>query len=253
MIHKYPNSFARFYDTIYHQVRDSTDHEFFLQEIRKTKGKVLEVGVGTGRMFSDALNLGADIYGLDISDSMIEVLKNKIPEDQHYRISLQNIVDFSFDFKFDLIIAPFRVIMHLLEKDEQIRALNNVYNHLNKNGQFIFDAFIPDLSQIINGLNNKLDFEGEYEPGKIIRRFASTTPSLIDQTITVNFHLEWQEDDGLKQDDWTLPMRFFFRFELEHLVERSSFENYRIIGDYNGNELNKESKDFIVICRKTTE
>jgi len=253
MIYKYPDSFARFYDTIYHQVRDSTDNDYFQQEIRKAKGKILEVGVGTGRLFSDALEDGADIYGLDISESMIDVLKLKIPEHQHYRISLQNIVDFSFDFKFDLIIAPFRVLMHLLEKEEQIRALNNVYNHLNKNGRFIFDAFIPDLNQLINGLSNRMDFEGEYEPGKKIRRFVSTTPNLIDQTITVSFHLEWQEDNGLKQDDWVLPMRFYFRYELEHMVERSAFESYKITGDYKGNELNKESKDFIVICRRESE
>jgi len=250
MDYRYPTSFARFYDTIYHQVRDSTDHDYFQQEIRKTKGKILEVGVGTGRLFSDALEHGADIYGLDISESMIEVLKNKIPGNQHHRISLQNIIDFSFDFKFDLIIAPFRVLMHLLEKEEQIMALNNVYHHLNKNGRFIFDAFIPDLNQLINGLSNRMDFEGEYEPGKKIKRFVSTTPNLIDQTITVNFHLEWQENDGLKQDDWVLPLRFYFRYELEHLAERSAFESYKITGDYKGNELNIESKDFIVICTK---
>ena len=253
MIYKYPASFARFYDTIYHQVRDSTDHDYFQQEIRKTKGKILEVGVGTGRLFSEALENGADIYGLDISESMIEVLKNKIPDDQHQRISLQNIIDFKFDFKFDLIIAPFRVIMHLLEKEEQIAALNNCYRHLNKNGLLIFDAFIPDLNQLINGLSNRMDFEGEYEPGKMIRRFVSTTPNLIDQTITVNFHLEWQDDNGLKQDDWVLPMKFYFRYELEHLVERSSFESYKITGDYKGNELKKESKDFIVTCRREKE
>jgi len=250
MIKKYPGSFARFYDTIYHQMRDSTDHEYFHKLVKNTKGKILEVGVGTGRLFKDSLYMGADIYGLDISEAMLDVLYKKIPDDSHFRISRQNIMDFSYDFKFDLIIAPFRVIMHLLEKEEQIKALNNVYRHLNGNGLFIFDAFIPDLNQIINGIPYKMDFEGEYESGLKIRRFVTTSPDLINQTIQVSFHLEWEEKDGLKQDDWILPMRFYFRYELEHLVERSAFEKYKILGDYEGNELNKESKDFIVICSK---
>ena len=114
MICKYPESFARFYDTIYHQVRDSTDHSYFLEKMTQTKGKVLEVGVGTGRLFTDALKQGADIYGLDISESMLNVLYSKLPQKDHKRLSLQNITDFSYDFKFDLIMAPFRVIMHLL-------------------------------------------------------------------------------------------------------------------------------------------
>jgi SAM-dependent methyltransferase len=246
----YPKNFARFYDTIYHHIRDEVDNEFFQNEITLSRGKILEIGVGTGRLFTNGLNQGADIYGIDISEEMLAVLKKKLQVAHHYRISLQNIIDFNFDFKFDLIIAPFRVIMHLLNKEEQTRAIENVYNHLNKNGRFIFDTFIPDLKQLIKGNDNILDFEGEYSPGLKIRRFVSTIPDLITQTIQVKFHLEWEENNKLNHDDWMLPLRFFFRYELEHLIERSEFKNYKILGDYKGNELNRESKEFVVICRK---
>jgi len=250
MIYKYPTNFARFYDTIYHNMRDGVDNEYFQNEIQRSGGKILEIGVGTGRLFVNALNQGADIYGLDISESMLEILYKKLQRDQYYRISQQNIINFSFDYKFDLIIAPFRVIMHLLDIEEQIKAINNIYNHLNSNGRFIFDAFVPDLNQLIKGINNQLDFEGEYDSGKKIRRFVSTFPDLINQTIQVNFHLEWEEKNELKHDDLILPLRFFFRYELEHLLERTKFEKYKIYGDYKGSELNKESKDFIIVCQK---
>lgn len=250
MTEKYPINFARFYDTIYHSMRDGVDSEYFQNEINLTKGKVLEIGVGTGRLFMNALNEGSDIYGLDISDTMLNVLLKKLKNEQLARITLQNIIDFKYDFKFDLIIAPFRVIMHLLDKEDQIRALDNVYLHLNNNGRFIFDVFVPDLNQLLNGINNVVDFEGEYEPGKKVKRIVSTVPDLINQIINVKFHLEWDEENGLKQDDWHLPLRFFFRYELEHLVERSMFKKYKILGDYKGNELNQQSKEFIVICRK---
>ncbi len=246
----YPPSIARFYDTIYHQVRDSVDTDYFLNEIRNTPGKVLEIGVGTGRHFQNALDAGADIYGLDVSESMLEVLKKKLPKNQHHRISNQNIIDFSLDQRFDLIIAPFRVMMHVIEKEEQIRALNNVYRHLNKNGRFIFDVFVPDLKHLIKGFDNFRDFEGEYEPGRLIRRIVSSEPDLINQVIQVKFHLEWEEQDGVKHDDWTFPMRFYFRYELEHLIERSEFPEYRISGDYKGSALDRDSKEFVVVCRK---
>jgi ubiquinone/menaquinone biosynthesis C-methylase UbiE len=120
MIYKYPENYARFYDQIYHFHRDSVDNEYFLDEISSLKGRILEVGVGTGRLFINSLNRGADIYGLDISESMLTILKKKLKKDQLERISLQNVIDFHFDFKFDLIIAPFRVMMHVLEKEEQL-------------------------------------------------------------------------------------------------------------------------------------
>lgn len=250
MITKYPPTFARFYDTIYHQIRDGVDNEFFLDEIRKAKGRVLEVGTGTGRLFMNALAGGADIYGLDISESMLEVLYKKLPQDQYYRLSLQNVMDFSFDIRFDLIIAPFRVLMHLIDKYDQLKALNNVCRHLNAGGAFIFDVFVPDLLMLVNGVHNNMDFEGEYEPGYLLRRFVTTEPDLIHQTILVNFHMEWQEGGGWKHDDWSVPLRFLFRYELEHLIDRSDFREYEIYGDYTGSKLDKSSKEFIAVCRK---
>lgn len=247
---EYPRTFARFYDQIYHYHRDDVDNAWFQGQIKHTKGKVLEVGCGTGRLLINALNGGADIYGIDISQSMIDVLNGKLSKDQHHRISKQNIANFRSDHKFDLIIAPFRVMMHLLEKEEQLTALNNVYDHLHKHGKFIFDTFIPDLNYLIKGYDNHTDYEGEYEPGKKIRRIVSTEPSLIDQQIKVKFRMEWDEGDKVKQEEWITPMRFYFRYELEHLVERSLFRKYKILGDYHGNELSNLSKEFIVICEK---
>ncbi len=246
----YPKNFARFYDLIYHQQRDGVDNEYFLNEINQTKGKILEIGVGTGRLFTDALHQGADIYGIDISQTMLDVLTNKLKGEQLQRISRQNMIDFHFDFKFDLIIAPFRVIMHLLEKEEQISAINNVFNHLNTNGKFIFDVFVPDLNQLINGIDNYTDFESEYDKGKRIKRIISTKPDIINQIIDIKFKLEWDEENELKYDEWNMQLRYFFRYELEHLVERSGFSRYQVLGDYQGNVLNQNSKDFIMVCYK---
>jgi SAM-dependent methyltransferase len=247
---EYPRNFARFYDQIYHFHRDAVDNEYFRDEVLKTDGTILEVGVGTGRLFCNALEHGSDIYGIDISQSMLDVLFTKIDSQQQHRISLQNIIDFHFDFKFNLAIAPFRVIMHLLDKNEQLRALNNVYKHLEKKGRFIFDVFIPDLRQLINGIDSQVDYEGEYEPGKRIKRIVSTTPDLINQVINVQFRLEWDENNEVKSEDWSVPLRYYFRYELEHLIERSMFESYQIIGDFQGNELNNDSKEFIAICTR---
>ncbi|MCF8304280.1 MAG: class I SAM-dependent methyltransferase [Bacteroidales bacterium] len=250
MHYEYPEAFARFYDVMYRHLRDAVDHEFYMHHITKTKGRILEVGVGTGRFFRDALANGADIYGIDISGAMLEVLKSNLEASHHHRISRQSIVDFSFDGKFDLIIAPFRVMMHLPDKEEQLAALNNVYRHLNTGGVFIFDAFVPDLNQLLHPHDRTTDFDGEYQPGKKLRRSVSTDPDLINQTIHVTFLLEWDENGKNNQEVWKVPLRFFFRYELEHLVERSKFSHSKILGDFYGNDLKRGSREFIVFCAK---
>jgi SAM-dependent methyltransferase len=246
----YPEFFARFYDIIYHHARDGVDNQFYLDRIKEAGGKVLEAGTGTGRLFTEALRNGADIHGIDISPSMIEVCKKKLSSRDQKRISHQNITDFKFDHKFDLIIAPFRVFMHLAFKNDQMKALNNVHKHLNPGGKFIFDVFIPDLSQLIKGLDNLVDFEGEYEPGLILKRTVTTIPDLINQIINITFKIEWYEGTAMKKEEWLTSLRYFFRFELEHLIERSEFKNYRIEGDFHGNKPDNDSKEYVITCLK---
>jgi SAM-dependent methyltransferase len=246
----YPAYFARFYDLIYHKVRDGVDNSFYLDRAVNAGGKVLEVGVGTGRLFTEALRKGADMYGIDLSPAMIDIVKGKLDDGQKKRISRQNIVDFRLPHKFSLIVAPFRVFMHLVTKDEQLKALNNAYDHLSRGGEFIFDAFIPDFRLLLDGMAGVTDFDEEYEPGNRVKRTVTSKPYLPDQVLNITFRIEWNEGRKKFSGEWNTTMRYFFRYELEHLVERSKFRKYRILGDFEGNELDHLSKEFIVICRK---
>ncbi len=248
---EYPKHFARFYDIIYFGMRDPADKDYYLKQIFGTKGKTLEAGVGTGRLFKPALTEGADIYGIDTSSAMLEELYDKIDPGEHHRISRQSIVDFHFDFRFDLVIAPFRIMSHILKKEDQLKALNNVYQHLNPGGTFIFDAFVPDPDYLKKGFEDFVDFEDEDEWGNKVTRSVTTRPDLIHQIINTEFTLQWTEDGKTKKESWSFPLRFFFRYELEHLVERSLFESYRIFGDFQGGSLTRESKEFLTVCRKT--
>lgn len=76
----YSAAMVRFYDTVYKSVSGYDDLDFYMNEIRKTKGPVLEVGTGTGRIFCKAIERGADIYGIDISKLMQNYLKKKSRE-----------------------------------------------------------------------------------------------------------------------------------------------------------------------------
>lgn len=247
----YPDFIARFYDLIYHQVRDPIDKKYYQNKINETRGRILEAGTGTGRLLLESLKNDADIYGIDISPAMLNVLKNKLGKNDQHRISLQSITDFSFDRPFNLIVAPFRVLMHLLTKEDQIKALKNVSRHLEPGGRFIFDVFVPDPNYLIKGMDNVTDFEGEYEPGKKIRRIVSTQPDIVNQIIEVNFRYEWSNNGEVITKEWKTPMRFFFKYELEHLIERSGFCKFKFDGDFEGNPLQKGSKEFIVTCEKT--
>lgn len=247
---EYPEFVARFYDVIYKKVRSEVDTEYFMNKILATKGKVLEIGVGTGRFFLDALAKGADIYGIDISKNMTDVLKKKLAPENHYRVMTGDAGTMNLDFKFDLIVAPFRVFAHVLETEMQILFLNNVYKHLSNKGRFIFDLFVPDPKLMAEGINNLTDFEGEYEPGKKVRRIVSSKTDIVNQLLDVTMKFIWDEDNKQIEKEWKLQLRIFFRYELEYLIKLSKLSLINIFGDYQENPLNSDSKEFIIVCKK---
>jgi SAM-dependent methyltransferase len=246
---EYPDFVARFYDVVYAHLR-TVDRDYFLRKIAEVHGPVLEIGVGTGRFFLDALHNGADIYGVDVSPTMLDQLRRKLDQRHHHRISLQDARTLKLGKRFDLIVAPFRVFSHLTETQDQLDALNRIHDHLNQGGTFIFDLYVPDLNILLNGIKEQIDFDGEYAPGKKVRRTVSSTSDLIRQVSHVTMTYSWDEEDGAKTGTWTFPMRYFFRYELEHLVHRSKLALKNIYGDYSEGELASTSTDFIVVCER---
>lgn len=246
----YPSFFARFYDPIYDKMRTQVDRDFYLKKISMTKGPVLEIGAGTGRFFTEALSTGADIYAIDISRHMLDVLNTKIDKCEHRRVSLQNAVDFRFAFKFDLILAPFRVFSHLLTVEEQLAALNNIYKYLTDNGSLIFDLYVPNPGMLAAGLDKIVDFEGEYMPGKRLQRCVSMTADIVNQISDITMVFTWDEDDHIRTEKWQFLFRYFYRYELEHLIRLSDLQLVKIYGDFNETPLEPGSKEFIVVCSK---
>jgi SAM-dependent methyltransferase len=249
-IFEYPDYVARFYDVIYHQLRSGADTKYFLNKISKTRGRILEVGVGTGRFFTEALRAGADIYGIDISKSMTDILKTKIDASEHFRVQTGDACTMKFSDRFQLIIAPFRVFSHLINVSDQMKFLNNIWKHLEKDGRFIFDLFVPDPGLLYKGMEKVMDFEGEYEPGKKLRRITSSLPDIVSQIMDITMKFEWEENNQWLSGEWNLKFRFFFRFELEHIIRLSKLRLENIYGDFNEGSLNKDSKEFIIICSR---
>ncbi len=249
--YKYNEATVRFYDVVYEDFGHlKKGLEFYSQEIKKAGGSVLEVGAGTGRIFIPALKQSADIYGIDQSELMIEKLKSKLDPAEHYRISQQDARNFNLEKKFKLIVSPFRVFQHLLTVEDQLMALGRIYDHLEAGGYFIFDLFRPSLTRLVNEVNDSLEFDGEYEPGKNLKRYYSVKPDYLNQQQNVEFRFVWDEDGEEKTSTYAFPMRYYFRFEAEHLVARAGFKLEHIYGDFDRNELCNKSNEFVLICRK---
>lgn len=247
----YNETVTRFYDAVYENFPNlKIGADFYLDEIKKTGGKVLEAGVGTGRIFMPAFNSGADIYGIDYSKNMLDILKSKLPVKEHHRVWIDDIRKFDTGDSFSLVISPFRVFQHLLTIDDQLAALRAIYNVLEPGGRLIFDVFNPDLKRLITPVENVLEHEGEYLPGHKLQRFVSVSYDNIIQQMDIKFKFIWEEGGLEKTDTFSTPLRYYFRYELENLVGRTKFTIENIYGSFNRDGLSSKSSDQILILKK---
>jgi ubiquinone/menaquinone biosynthesis C-methylase UbiE len=134
-IKNYYDNLAKEYDTnrfenSYGRYIDSQERLFLKKSlVNDLESKILDLGCGTGRF----LNYAG--FGVDISEKMIEVAKEKFP---NKTIKVGSLSDIPFDDNFFDVIYSFHVIMHLNKEITQ-DFLTESHKKLNMKGKLIFD------------------------------------------------------------------------------------------------------------------
>ncbi|RLC46241.1 MAG: hypothetical protein DRI23_12595 [Candidatus Cloacimonadota bacterium] len=144
---------AKFYDKIMN-IMTFGGYSLFIKKAIKSMGihqddKILDFGAGTGRnalLMNKYLSGEGEILGLEISDLMIAQFKNKTASFKNLDIINQRIDQpFEFDKKYDKVFISF--VFHGFPFDVQKQIIQNAFNALKENGEFIildFNEFVTD-------------------------------------------------------------------------------------------------------------
>jgi len=109
-------------------------------------GRALELGIGTGRLALPLMERGVHVHGIDASEAMLAQLRSK-PGGADIPVSLGDFADVPIDGQFRLVYVVFNTFFALLSQDAQVRCFRNVNQHLEPDGRFVIEAFVPDPSR----------------------------------------------------------------------------------------------------------
>jgi ubiquinone/menaquinone biosynthesis C-methylase UbiE len=119
--------YADLYDIVSQENNDGEDTDFYLEKAKETDGKVLEIACGTGRIYLEMLEEGVEAYGIDLSQEMLEKLREKAEKRSlEPNVSQADMRDFDIDEKFSLIIIPYRSFLHNLTIEDQLETLESI-------------------------------------------------------------------------------------------------------------------------------
>jgi len=256
--YEYESFLSEYYDLVpSYAVR--ADLDFYLDAAHSASGKTLELGCGTGRILIPTAATAREIVGLDISEHMLRACREKLrqqPEDVQRRASLVlgDMTDFDLGEEFGLITAPFRSFQHLILIQNQLACLNRVARHLAPGGKFILELFQTCPRRINDPVYlNEVEDTPEFElpDGRKLRRTNRTAAfHRAEQYNDVELIFYVTHPDGRAERlVQAFPFRYFFRYEVEHLLARAGLEVVDLFGDFDRSPLTDDSPEMIFIAQ----
>jgi len=261
----YDGFIADYYDESPIVLGRTQDVAFYVDAVREHGGPVLELGCGTGRITLALAEAGHRVTGLDISERMLERCKEKLaaaaPEvRERVRLTRGDMTRFDLGEKFRTVIIPFRPFQHLLRVEEQMACLESVRKHLwgegrrsgEKRGRLILDVFQTDAERMHHAAYQKEGLVTEYvmpdgRHVRVMERVAAFHRAEQQNDVEMIFYVDHPSGkDERLVFAWTL--RYFFRYEVEHLLARCGFRLLALYGDFDRLPLQDESPEMIFVA-----
>lgn len=238
------------YDHI-HNTAWLNDIQFYIEQVKKDRGPVLELGCGTGRVSIPIAEQRHCVTGIDIDKRMLNRAREKA-EEKHLDIDwiLGDIRNFDLGRQFGTIIYPANSIAHLLDIDSIEGCLACIRKHLSENGLFILHMFTPGL-KILSRDHDKRYPVSEYDDPHGRGHVVVTETTIYDNARQVN-DVKWYylyEQTG-EEEIKKFSMRIYYPQELDALLRYNGFEIVAKYGAFDGRPYDSSSPFQIPVCKK---
>lgn len=127
------------------------DIAFYVDEACAAGGPVVELGVGTGRIAVPTALAGVPVIGVDSSERMLGVCRQRAEEAGVAALLDLRLGDLRtppVTERVCLVTSPFRALLHLSSDKERLEALGAARARLEPGGRFVFDVFAPSREDV---------------------------------------------------------------------------------------------------------
>ncbi|UCC33066.1 MAG: class I SAM-dependent methyltransferase [Candidatus Bathyarchaeota archaeon] len=240
---------ARFYDLF----GSKDDLEFYKELALQSGDNALELGVGTARVAIPLAREGVRVVGIDNSEYMLKVAREKLVKESESVRDLVNLErgdmkKFELGQTFDLIYIPASTFDHCVTDLDRKQCLGCIHKHLKGGGSLAFDIEQATLERpkaswwvdrkeikedmmVVRTIFMRRDFDkricsldlffDSYYSGKLVERYH-----------------EYGE------------VAILFKDEVEDLLEQSGFKVEAVYGDFDKSEPQKDSPRAVFLTSK---
>ena len=233
------------------------DVAFYRDAVGEFGDPVLELGCGTGRITMALAEAGKRITGLDLSERMLERAVKKraalnVEARERVHLVQGDMTRFDLGETFRLVIIPFRPFQHLLEVQQQVDCLDCVRKHLTPGGRLILDVFQTDAERMHDPVHMREQLVTEYKTTdgrqvRITERVAAFHRAEQRNDVEMIFSIA-HRDGRQERLVFAWPLRYFFRYEIEHLLARCGFQVAAEYGNFDRTPMVDNSPEMIFVA-----
>ena len=244
---------AGFYDLDYGDV--DYDLAFYQNFAQRCGSPLLELGVGTGRVAIPLAKAGFQVTGIDVSPEMLAMTRAKLDKNLQKRVRIVqgDMRQFDLGERFNMAFYALRSFAHLTTTAAQIQSLECVKSHLAEDGLLLIDLHNPNLARLVESDRELILAWVKPNPtGEgTIAKFESFTVDPARQSQQVTFFYDETDAAGMtRRTIASFALRYFFRYEVELLLDHCGFEIEALFGSYDLDDYGPDSEEMIFAARK---
>jgi len=224
-------SYGKYYDIIYSDKDYEKECDFLEEIVRKYSQcmpkTILDVGCGTGGHVISLAKRGYTLTGLDVSEMMIRIAREKVTKKNvSVNFYVMDVRKLELNERFDACISMFSTMDYITKNEDIQRALRNIRGHLKNGSLFVFDFWYgPAVLTILPSVRTKVI---EKEGTRIIRVSQPQLDSLH-HICKVHYHLIVVKENRIVDEVKEMhTVRFYFPEEIKHYLEENGFELVRL-------------------------
>jgi SAM-dependent methyltransferase len=203
------------------------DQRFFQSIIEQHAGPALDVECGTGRLLIPYLLAGLEVEGIDPSGEMLALCRSKAAElgltPQLYQQEMQHL---DLTRCYHTIFIPCGTIQLVVDHSQVFEALRRFHAHLVPAGVLVLTVYNRWREMEDERVDHwKLYARHPLSDGSVLLKHVRVQEcDLLEQTLTyVVRYRRVKEKRIIEEQRCDAPERWYFKHELELMIERTGF------------------------------